>query len=494
MAAFNEPPDWVTGKDGGTSAIFYQIFPDRFARSARLDKPNGLEHWDSPATHHGYKGGDLLGIAERLDYLSDLGITALYLNPIFRSGSNHRYHTHDYYQVDPLLGGNAAFQEFLGACHDRGIRVVLDGVFNHASRGFFQFHDVLENGAGSPWADWFHIYDWPLYPYGEQPANYGAWWGLKALPKFNTDNPQVREYLMQVGEHWMRLGIDGWRLDVPEEIQTPGFWEEFRERVRAINPDAYIVGEIWSNAAGYIGDGTRFDATMNYPLTTAIIAFAAGLRVDPEQTLDNPWYVIAPAIDAAEYNDRIDRLLASYPEQAHLANLNLLDSHDTARIRTIAGGDVATVKLAAILLLTFPGAPCIYYGTEIGMEGSKEPASRGGFLWDEATWDTDLHATFRQLIALRKAHPALRSGNYRRVWPPPAQHGTMLTVIERTAGDEKIIVAVNAGDEPEALTLPLSDFPGNQLDLLWGGDVVEYADKNARLTVAPRTGSIWRIV
>ena len=492
MAAFNEPPDWITGRDGGT-AVFYQIFPDRFARSPRLDKPNGLEHWDSPPTHHGYKGGDLLGIVERLDYLTDLGITALYLNPIFRSGSNHRYHTHDYYQVDPLLGGNEAFREFLDACHERDIRVVLDGVFNHASRGFFQFHDVLENGAGSPWADWFHIYDWPLHPYGEQPANYGAWWGIKALPKFNTDNPQVREYLMQVGEHWMRLGIDGWRLDVPEEIQTPGFWEEFRERMRAINPDAYIVGEIWSNAAGYIADGTRFDATMNYPLTTAIIAFAAGSRVDPEQTLDNPWYVITPAIDAAEYNDRIDRLLASYPEQAHLANLNLLDSHDTARIRTVAGGDVATVKLAALLLLTFPGAPCLYYGTEVGMEGAREPGSRGGFPWDEATWDTDLQTTFRQLIALRKAHPALRNPDYRSVWPPPAQHGTMLTVIERTAEDEKIIVAVNAGDGSEALTLPLSDFQGDRLELLWGHDRVEHRDADVKLTVAPRSGSIWRI-
>ncbi len=486
---FHRPPEWVTN-----AAVFYQIFPDRFARSPRLDKPNGLEHWDSAPTHHGYKGGDLLGITERLDHLSDLGITAIYLNPIFQSGSNHRYHTHDYFQVDPLLGGNEAFLEFLEACHQRGVRVVLDAVLNHSSRGFFQFHDVLENGAGSPWADWFHIYDWPLHPYGDKPANYGAWWGIKALPKFNTDNPEVREYLMQVGEHWMRLGIDGWRLDVPEEIQTPGFWEEFRERMRAINPDAYIVGEIWSNASDYIASGTRFDGTMNYLLTTAIIAFAAGSRVDPEQALDNPWYDILPAIDAAGYNDRIDRLLGSYPEHAHLANLNLLDSHDTARIRTIAGGDATTVKLAALLLLTFPGAPSIYYGTEVGMDGTKEPGSRGGFPWDETQWHADLLVTFRQLIALRKAHPALRSANYRRVWPPPGQHGTMLTVIERTAADDEIIVAVNAGDERETLVLPLSDFPGDRFESLWGADVVEPGDNNARLSVGPRSGSIWRVV
>ncbi len=487
MANLNEPPAWVR------DAVFYQIFPDRFARSGRVPKPNGLEHWDAPPTHHGYKGGDLLGIAERLDHLVDLGVTAIYLNPIFQSGSNHRYHTHDYYQVDPLLGGNDAFDEFIAACHDRGVRVVLDGVFNHSSRGFFYFHDVLENGSGSAWLDWFHIYDWPLNPYGDEPANYGAWWGLKALPKFNTDNPEVREYLMRVGEYWARKGIDGWRLDVPEEIQTPGFWEEFRERVRAINPDLYIVGEIWSNASAYINDGTRFDATMNYPLTTAIIAFTAGERVDSETLLENAWYNIAPAIDAAGYADRIDSLLASYPEQAHLANLNLLDSHDTARVLSIASGDVASVELALLLLLTFPGAPCVYYGTEIGLAGKRDPDCRRSMPWDEDRWDTDLLETTRKLIALRKAHPALRSSDYRRVWPAPADHGTMLTVFARHAEDEEIIVAINAGEADEALRLPLSDFPGDRLTTLWGSATIEPGDHHARVRVPARSAAIWKL-
>jgi len=197
---------------------------------------------------------------------------------------------------------------------------------------------------------------------------------------------------------------------------------------------------------------------------------------------------------ARESNDRIDRLLASYPEPAHLANLNLLDSHDTARILTIASDDRASIELAALLLLTFPGAPCLYYGTEIGMGGGREPASRGGFPWDESQWDMDLHRTFRQLIALRREHPALRSPQYRRVWPPPAQHGTMLTIFERTAGNEEIIVAVNAGDTRETLSLPLSDFPGDRLELLWGADTVEHGDHNARISVAPRSGSVWRVM
>lgn len=213
-------PEWVK------HAVFYQVFPDRFARSERVLKPRNLEPWDTDPTELGYKGGDLLGLAERLPYLEELGITALYLNPIFQSAANHRYHTHDYMQVDPLLGGDAAFEELLAACHERGIRVVLDGVFNHCSRGFFRFNDVLENGAASPWLDWFYFEEGghPANAYDlQRPPGYRAWVGLHALPKLNTDNPEAREYLMRVGEHWIERGIDGWRLDVPAEVTTDGF-------------------------------------------------------------------------------------------------------------------------------------------------------------------------------------------------------------------------------------------------------------------------------
>ncbi|MEN8115248.1 MAG: alpha-amylase family glycosyl hydrolase, partial [Actinomycetota bacterium] len=207
-------------------AVFYQIFPDRFAKSERVRKPLNLEAWDAPPTYHGYKGGDLLGVVENIDWLADLGVTAIYFNPIFRSASNHRYHTHDYYRIDPILGSDEDFDELLAACHARGIRVILDGVFNHSSRGFFRFHDVLENGEQSPYLGWFHINGFPLNPYDmDEPANYESWWGIRALPTFNTDNAEARDYLMRVGEYWAARGIDGWRLDVPEEIKTPGFWE-----------------------------------------------------------------------------------------------------------------------------------------------------------------------------------------------------------------------------------------------------------------------------
>ncbi len=268
-------PDWVK------RAIFHQIFPDRFARSHRplpAARHPQLEAWNSPPTLQGYKGGNLWGIVEQLDYLQNLGITALYLTPIFQSACNHRYHTHDYYQVDPLLGGNEALQALLNAAHQREMKVVLDGVFNHASRGFFFFNDILENGPHSPWLDWFMIEDWPLAAYdGTKPANYEGWANNRSLPQFNHHHSDVREYLMQVGEYWLHQGIDGWRLDVPNCVTVPGFWQEFRQRVKGINPEAYIVGEIWSDASPWL-DGTQFDGVMNYPFTEATLAFTTGDR------------------------------------------------------------------------------------------------------------------------------------------------------------------------------------------------------------------------
>ncbi len=207
----------------------------------------------------------------------------------------------------------------------------------------------------------------------------------RLCPKFNTDHPDVREYLMGVAEHWTAQGIDGWRLDVPAEITTPGFWEEFRARVRALNPEAYLVGEIWDDASAWLGRGDRFDAAMNYVFTGKTLAFVAGERVDPELA-DGVDYPITPAIDAAEYGDAITELLSLYPEHLTRSTFNLLGSHDTARPLTVADGDVDSVVLAALLMFTHPGAPCVYYGDEIGMTGGKDPASRGAFPWDDPSF------------------------------------------------------------------------------------------------------------
>jgi cyclomaltodextrinase / maltogenic alpha-amylase / neopullulanase len=436
-------PDWVK------HAVFYQIFPDRFARSATLEKPGNLEPWDTDPTPRGYKGGDLVGVRERLDYLQDLGITALYFTPIFQSASNHRYHTHDYYRVDPLLGGDEAFDALLADCHRRGLRVVLDGVFNHASRGFFQFNDVLENGAASPWVDWFTFSEHPANAYDHtRPPGYTAWVGLHALPKFNTDNPQVREYLMRVGEHWLRRGIDGWRLDVAAEITSDGFWTEFRTRMKAINPEAYLVGEIWGDASRWL-QGDQFDATMNYPFAAAAIAYAARRHIRAE-TVRGRGYAPYPGIDGRAYAAKTERLLRLYPWPIQLTQLNLLDSHDTSRFVTIAGGDAASVRLGTLLLFTFPGAPSVYYGDEIGLTGAlPDHWARKPFPWDHADrWDAAALRFHKEVIALRRSQPALRTGDY-----VPLCADEDVYAFRRSLGGTSLVVAINAGDGPRVVEL-----------------------------------------
>jgi cyclomaltodextrinase / maltogenic alpha-amylase / neopullulanase len=443
-----QTPAWVK------HAIFYQIFPDRFVISQqprkRLFKNPTWEDWNAQPTLQGYKGGDLWGVIDKLDYLKDLGINAIYFTPIFQSTSNHRYHTHDYYQVDPLLGGNKAFEEMLHEAHRRDIKVVLDGVFNHASRGFFFFNDILENGPHSPWIDWFKIRGWPLSPYnGDLPANYEGWDDNRALPVFNHDNPDVREYIMEIAEHWIKVGIDGWRLDVPFEITTEGFWQEFRDRVKAINPEAYLVGEIWRDARHWL-DGTQFDGVMNYLFTAPTIAFTAGSRVIMDY-VRTPSYEPYPPIQALEYAKKIQALLDLYPWDIQLTQLNLLASHDTARLLSIANGDRASVKLATLLLFTFPGAVSIYYGDEVGLAGAIDPDSRRGFP-PKSDWDQELLSYHRQLIFLRHTYPALRIGTYQVLY---AQGDAYVFV--RTLDDQELLVAVNVGTESLNISLELAN-------------------------------------
>ena len=474
-------PNWVK------HAVFYQIFPDRFAKSDKLVKPSNLQSWDSLPTVEGYKGGDLLGVVEHLDHIQDLGATAIYFTPIFQSASNHRYHTHDYYKVDPLLGGNVAFRTLLDEAHRRGIKIVLDGVFNHASRGFFQFNDILEHGPHSPWLDWFFIEGWPISAYdGSKPANYTSWVGNRALPKLNTDNPQVREFIMQVAEHWLHEGIDGWRLDVPFEITTEGFWQEFRQRVKAINPDAYIVGEVWRDSRQWL-QGDQFDAVMNYIFAESAIAFAAGPRVRPE-TVKGRSYDPIPALSGVAYADKIDWLLQLYPWEIQLAQLNLLDSHDTARLVSIAGGDKASVRLATLLMMTYPGAPSIFYGDEIGLIGDLDPDSRRTILWDRPEmWDREMLAFHKALIAMRRAHPSLRTGAYRRLYADADVY-----VFARTNDDEKLLVAVNVAEAARSATVPAAGLFDDEASLtaIFGTGVGGVAGGHAQVDLPARSGLV----
>jgi cyclomaltodextrinase len=461
----------IEGLDWVKQSVFYQIFPDRFAKENFLNPRQAilrsacLEDWEALPSSKGYKGGNLWGALSRLDYLKDLGINVIYFTPVFQSASNHRYHTHDYYQVDPLLGGNEALTALLETAHQNDFRVVLDGVFNHCGRGFFFFNDILENGRFSPWVNWFHFREkagtkdidwsnWASSAYGDKyPANYKGWVGDRALPVLNHGNPAVREYTMQVAEFWIKMGIDGWRLDVPFEIKVPGFWQEFRQRVKAINPEAYIVGEIWGDASEWL-DGTQFDGVMNYLFAAPTIAFTAGDCVIQEMA--NPACKPYPPLDAPGYAEKIQQLLTLYPWEIQLTQLNLLNSHDTARLITMASGDKASVELATLLLLTFPGAPCIYYGDEVGLEGGPDPDCRRGFP-SEDKWDRDVLDYHRQLISLRHSYPALRTGDYQFLYA----QGFVYVFARVLNEGEPVIIAVNAGNkctrvsvEPNGVRLP----------------------------------------
>jgi cyclomaltodextrinase len=491
-SAISSRPSWAQ------DAVFYQIFPDRFARSERVPKPTNLLSWNSAPTQQGYHGGDLWGVVEHLDYLVDLGINAIYLTPIFQSACNHRYHTHDYYQVDPMLGGNAALRSLVEAAHAKDIRIMLDGVFNHASRGFFQFHDVLENGPHSAWSDWFHIHGWPLAPYdGDRPANYTGWFNNRALPKFNTDNPAVREFLMQVGEYWIReYDIDGWRLDVPAEIKTPGFWEEFRIRMRALKPDLYLVGEIWREAADWLR-GDRFDATMNYVFAAAAIAFAGGDRVS-KALVNNRSYHPFPGIDAPAFAERITRLQSAYDWDTTLVQFNLLASHDAPRVASIARGDKATLRLATLLQMTYPGTPCVYYGDEIALRGTRrydhphrDMDARWPFPWDdESLWDREMLSYFRDVIALRRNCPALRSGEFHQLLAQGQQYA-----MARKAAAETLLVVCNTSETAAEIPVPVNPHlhEGQQLVAIFGPKArATVAHGHVRLAVPARTGLVLR--
>ena len=448
-------PEWVH------HAVFYQIFPDRFAKSNRVPKASNLEPWDSPPTVHGYKGGDLLGVVEHLDYLQDLGVTALYFNPVFQSASNHRYHTHDYFQVDPMLGGNAALRELIDALHARDMRIILDGVFNHSSRGFFQFNDILENGRSSAYLDWFHVRKFPLNAYGEGTLGYDAWWGLPALPKFNTSTQAVREFLWRVGEFWLEFGIDGWRLDVPNEIDDDVFWRTFRQRCLAVNDECYIVGEIWEDASRWL-QGDQFDAVMNYPFTRAVFGLVADALNEKE--IARSGYKHIEKLEVPVFATEVERLLTGYDPAIVAAQFNLLGSHDTPRIMRALSLDEAAVRMAFFLLLTFPGAPCVYYGDEIGLAGGHDPDCREGMPWDEASWNKPLRRFIQTLIQYRKNHTALRTGTYRVLY---AAEDTFAFL--RTDTNQQFIGVLNLSKEQRPLRVPLEDkLEGEFRDVLNG--------------------------
>ena len=477
--------DWVKG------AVIYQIFPDRFARAAAPEIAGVFEKGDSPETPEGFKGGNLKGAEKKLDYLKALGVTAVYFTPIFSSAANHRYHTFDYYSVDPVLGGNPAFKSFLKAAHARGIKVILDGVFNHASRGFFQFNHLLENGEASPYKRWFHPKGFPLKAYNlakDEKPNYACWWDLPALPKFNTKNPEVRRFILGVARYWLEQGIDGWRLDVPHEIDDDAFWREFRRVCKKVNPACYITGEIWGEARRWL-KGDQFDAVMNYQLSAACISYFGGKKLKLTHSYDGRRL---EAGDQKKFMADIERLLGLYTPRTTLLQMNMMSSHDTDRMLNTYGGDAGLLKLGVVFSFLFPGAINVYYGEEIGLEGAFNAGTRQGMPWGSAkTRNPDLLKLYRRLAALRADNPVIKHGRFEFL--KDYCDGEVLAFRRFLPGGGALLCLLNNGPALKTVVLKKAVLGKARAALLNRGVTLKAAGKDIAAALEPLAYAVFRI-
>ena len=410
---FNHREDRLTIPEWTKDAIVYNIFPDSFADGKRKISCNsevGL-------------GGTIRGIADNLDYIASMGFNCIYMNPIFKAESYHRYDTLDYYEIDPQMGTKDDLKAMVEKAYSMGIRVILDGVFNHISSSHFMFRDVLEHGRDSEYYPCFYqLPENPKIPEPNEYPEYTCFSYVANMPKTNTADPYLRQYFCDVGTYWIReFDIDGWRLDVANELDD-GFLRAFRTAVKAAKPDALIVGEVWENAAHYL-NGDMLDSAMNYDFRRYCRRFFA------EET-----------VGAETFDANVSTLLLRYRENALYAQLNLLDSHDVSRYLTLCGENTDKMELSVLLQMTFLGMPCVFYGDEKGLSGTAESEYRQAMAWEKYHPMEDI---YRSMIALRKAHPALRYGNFRTIVASNSVYS-----YSRTWNDTRITVTMNLGDVP----------------------------------------------
>ncbi|SIQ91533.1 Glycosidase [Peribacillus simplex] len=428
-------PEWV--KD----TVWYQIFPERFANGNPDNDPEGVIPWGSedPAVDN-FFGGDFEGIIEHLDYLENLGINGIYFTPIFHAYSNHKYDTIDYRSIDPQFGTKETLKTLIAECHKRNIRVMLDAVFNHSGYYFPPFQDLLEKGEKSKYKDWFHPHSFPLKG-GERP-NYETFGFFESMPKLNTANPEVKEYLLEVSAYWIKeYDIDAWRLDVANEVDQP-FWREFRTTVKNIKPDLYILGEIWHDSMPWLR-GDQFDAVMNYPFTNQVFRLVA-----------------SQTINAREFTEQMTAIYHSYPTNVFDVTFNLLGSHDTPRIFTDCGEDLARAKLIHAILLTFSGSPCIYYGDEIGLTGGMDPGCRKCMVWEEEKQNTELFNEIKALILLRKEERLLANDGKFKFLDTAGNEN--IVAYQKYNGERSVVILINPTDVQQSFTLPF-DLKGRTL-------------------------------
>lgn len=398
--------------------IVYQIFPDRFNKSQKNKDRKGLKEWGSEVDGKCFMGGDLQGIIDKIDYISGLGIEAIYLNPIFESPSNHKYDTIDYYKIDDSFGNLQDFKNLIEVCHKNNIKLIIDGVFNHTNPGFFAFKDILENGEKSIYKDWYTIFNYPV-EVSAQP-NYRSFCGVSDMPQLNGANKDVQKYITGVVKYWESFGIDGLRLDVPYFIN-----DKMLEEIRKCS-NLYIVGEIWGLGKKFVPK--YFDGVMNYSFRDLIKRA-----------------VVNRAVEASIFIDEWHYIEETYGENIHCC-FNMSGSHDTERIYNYCNGDIEKEKMFYAFLFLFPGMPLIYYGDEIGMKGENDPYCRRTMEWDSSKWNKDIYEYIKDLIQLRKSNEALQKGNIKFT-----EYKGCMFAFERTYEDKKAKVYINFGRDPETI-------------------------------------------
>jgi len=443
---FNHRADIVAPPEWAQDTIIYNIFPDSFATEYRYLCGRGEEKkWGSIPTK-GKLGGTIRGICENVEYLKNLGVNAIYINPIFVAGEYHKYDLLDYFHIDPCFGTDDDFHRLIDEFHANGLKVIIDGVFNHCGWYFFAFDDVVKKGEQSAYRDWFYGLTYPVVR-PEDPEEYPGYecFGYeRMMPKLNLANPETAEYFCKVGRYWVeKFHIDGWRLDVASEIND-GFWRKFRESVKSVDPDAILIGEVWESAARWL-DGTMFDSTMNYDFRKHCRRFFG------EQTAD-----------AREFDSRMTDMRMRYRKQTVYAQLNLLDSHDVSRFRSLCR-DEESFRLAVIFQMTFPGMPSVFYGDEVGLTGILEEEYRQPMPWDTLDESSPLFLLYQKAIALRKRERTLRRGEYRTLLAEP---GSRVYGYERYLEEDGVVESVRIflNMEEEIVTLPEELLGG---EILW---------------------------
>jgi len=427
-------PEWVK------ETVWYQIFPERFANGDPKNDPKNVLPWNSKdPDRQDYFGGDLQGVLDHLDYLEELGINGIYFCPIFKASSNHKYDTIDYLTIDPDFGDEAVFKKLVSECHKRGIKVMLDAVFNHMGDESPQWQDVLEHGQASPYADWFHVNEFPAtYKEGRDfedayDLTYDTFAFTPHMPKLNTANPEVQEYLLNVARYWIEeFDIDAWRLDVANEVDHV-FWKRFRQTCDAAKKDFYILGEIWHSSQSWL-QGDEFHAVMNYAYTDAILDYFVKKRIPVTKMM-------------AEINNQ----MMLYRDQTNQMQFNILDSHDTPRLLTETKEDKDLAKQVQAFTYIQPGVPCLYYGDEIGLTGGMDPDCRKCMAWEKEKQDQDLLKFTQDLIAVRRKEQKILSEGSTH-WVQVSEVSGVI-IYERLYGGNVLRGAFNTGIYPATIEL-----------------------------------------